>query len=280
MNHAKTAGGPLALSRVALWATLGFFYLPMVVLVIYSFNVSEQVTVWAGVSMKWYARLMADTELLSAAGLTLRVAVMTALSSVVIGAWAGYVLARFGSGSGAGKTGFRGAGLFQAMVSAPLVIPEVILGIATLLLFVVLGGSIGWPADLGFVTIWIGHTVLCVSFVALMVQSRVREIDPRLEEAAQDLGARPLTVFLSVTLPQMTQTLVSGGLLSFAISADDLILSAFLSGPGSTTLPMLVFSRVKLGLNPEMNALATLFMVVVTLAVWGATRFTAFQRRR
>ncbi|MDG0832898.1 ABC transporter permease subunit [Pelomonas saccharophila] len=266
---------------MALWATLGFFYLPMVVLVVYSFNASEQVTVWAGVSMKWYGRLLADTELLSAASLSLRVAALTALSSMVMGAWAGYVLARFGPGKGGGKAGgFRGLGLFQAMVNAPLVIPEVILGIATLLLFVTLGSSIGWPADLGFVTIWLGHTVLCVSFVALMVQSRVRDIDPTLEEAAQDLGARPLTVFLSVTLPQMSQTVISGGLLSFAISADDLILSAFLSGPGSTTLPMLVFSRVRLGLNPEMNALATVFMAVVALAVWGATRFTARQRRR
>ena len=166
------------------------------------------------------------------------------------------------------------------MINAPLVIPEVIQGISLLLLFIELAKWIGWPAQRGMFTIWLGHVMLCLSYVAIIVQSRVRELDPSLEEAALDLGATPLKVFFTVTLPLISQALVSGWLLSFTLSIDDLVLSAFLSGPGSTTLPLVVFSRVRLGLNPEMNALATLFIAAVTIGVVAANMFMLRKERR
>jgi putrescine transport system permease protein len=178
---------------------------------------------------------------------------------VFIGTWAGFVLARMGR--------FRGFALFSGMINAPLVIPEVIQGISLLLLFIELAKWIGWPAERGVFTIWLGHVMLCISYVAIIVQSRVRELNPSLEEAALDLGATPLKVFFTITLPLISQALIAGWLLSFTLSIDDLVLSAFLSGPGSTTLPLVVFSRVRLGLNPEMNALATLFIIAVTAGV-------------
>jgi putrescine transport system permease protein len=165
------------------------------------------------------------------------------------------------------------------MINAPLVIPEVIQGISLLLLFVEMAKLIGWP-DRGFFTIWIGHVMLCISYVAIIVESRVRELNPSLEEAALDLGATPLRVFFSITLPLISQALVAGWLLSFTLSIDDLVLSAFLSGPGSTTLPLVVFSRVRLGLNPEMNALATLFIALVTVGVIAANVFMLRSERR
>ncbi|BEV70600.1 MULTISPECIES: ABC transporter permease subunit [unclassified Paludibacterium] len=236
-----------------------FLYLPIILLVIYSFNESKLVTVWSGFSTKWYAALLEDDELISAAWLSIRIALLTATASVVVGTIAGFVLARFGR--------FRLFTLFSAMINAPLVMPEVIIGISMLLLFVQMGQFLGWPAGRGLVTIWIGHTTLCVSYVAIIVQSRVRELDLSLEEAAMDLGATPGKIFFAITLPLISQALVSGWLLSFTLSLDDLVLTAFLSGPGSTTLPMVVFSRVRLGLNPEMNALATLFITSVTIGV-------------
>jgi len=236
-----------------------FLYIPIISLVVYSFNASKLVTVWSGFSLKWYAALWQDDELIDAAVLSLKVALMTAFSSVLIGTWAGFVLARMGR--------FRGVTLFNGLISAPLVIPEVIQGISLLLLFVEMGNLLGWPGERGIVTIWIGHVMLCVSFVAIIVQSRLRGMDPSLEEAALDLGAIPLRVFFWITLPLISQALISGWLLSFTLSIDDVVTSAFLSGPGSTTLPLVVFSRVRLGLNPEMNALATLFILVVTIGV-------------
>ncbi|WP_323120614.1 ABC transporter permease subunit [Burkholderia alba] len=236
-----------------------FLYIPIISLIVYSFNESKLVTVWSGFSFKWYAALLKDDELLSAAWLSLKIAVLTACTSVVIGTWAGFVLARFGR--------FKGFTLFSGMINAPLVIPEVIQGISLLLLFVAMEQLLGWPAGRGTLTIWIGHMMLCVSYVAIVVQSRVRELNRSLEEAALDLGAAPLKVFFVITLPLISQALLAGWLLSFTLSIDDLVLSAFLSGPGSTTLPLLVFSRVRLGLNPEMNALATIFIVLVTIGV-------------
>lgn len=236
-----------------------FLYIPIVSLIVYSFNESKLVTVWTHLSLKWYAALVDDDELISAAWLSLRIGLLTAFASVVIGTWAGFVLARFGR--------FRGFTLFSGMINAPLVIPEVIQGISLLLLFVEMGNLIGWPAGRGMLTIWIGHVMLCISYVAIIVQSRVRELNPQLEEAALDLGATPFKVFFAITLPLISQALMAGWLLSFTLSIDDLVLSAFLSGPGSTTLPLVVFSRVRLGLNPEMNALATLFISVVTIGV-------------
>ncbi|MDE1182629.1 ABC transporter permease subunit [Paraburkholderia sp.] len=241
--------------------TLGFLflYIPIVSLVVFSFNESKLVTVWSGFSLKWYGALLQDGELLSAAWLSMKIGLMTACASVVIGTWAGFVLARFGR--------FRGFTLFTGMINAPLVIPEVIQGISLLLLFVALEQMLGWPKGRGVFTIWIGHVMLCVSYVAIIVQSRVKELNTSLEEAALNLGATPLKVFFVITLPLISQALMSGWLLSFTLSIDDLVLSAFLSGPGSTTLPLIVFSRVRLGLNPEMNALATLFITAVTIGV-------------
>lgn len=259
-------------SVVLVLLAAAFLYLPIAVLAIYSFNASSLATVWEGFSTRWYAELAQDDELISAARLTLEIAVLTALSSAFAGGWIGYVLARRGR--------FRLHLLFGALVHAPMVIPEVIQGIALLLLFVTLQHLTGWPENLGLLSIWLGHTVMCASFVALVVQARVHELDPRIEEAAVNLGARPLKAFITVVLPQLSASLVSGALLSFAISADDLVLSSYLAGPGNTTLPMLVFSRIRIGLNPEMNALATLFLLVVTLAVLGMTMAARMNRQR
>jgi putrescine transport system permease protein len=254
--------------------TLGFLflYVPIISLVAYSFNASKLVTVWSGFSMRWYGALLQDDELIDAALLSLKIALMTATASVVIGTWAGFVLARMGR--------FKGYALYAGMISAPLVIPEVIQGISLLLLFVAMQQMFGWPGGRGLLTIWIGHVMLCLSFVAVIVQSRVRDLDRSLEEAALDLGAKPLKVFWVITLPLISQALVSGWLLSFTVSVDDVILSAFLSGPGTTTLPLVVFSRVRLGLNPEMNALATLFIAVVTLGVIFVNRAMLVRERR
>ncbi|WJF92067.1 ABC transporter permease subunit [Paraburkholderia bonniea] len=260
------------LSCTALTLGFSFLYLPILSLVVFSFNESRLVTVWSGFSLKWYAALLDDRELLAAAWLSLKIGLMTACASVVIGTWAGFVLARFGR--------FRGFTLFAGMVNAPLVIPEVIQGISLLLLFVALEQMLGWPHGRGIATIWIGHVMLCLSYVAIVVQSRVKELDRSLEEAALNLGATPFKVFFLITLPLIAQALVSGWLLSFTLSIDDLVLSAFLSGPGSTTLPLIVFSRVRLGLNPEMNALATLFISSVTIGVIGINHGLLKRERR
>ncbi|OJA58539.1 ABC transporter permease subunit [Burkholderia ubonensis] len=260
------------LQFAVLLAGFAFLYIPIVSLIVYSFNESKLVTVWSGFSFRWYSVLVDDDELLTAAWLSLKIGLMTATASVVIGTWAGFVLARMGR--------FRGFALFSGMINAPLVIPEVIQGISLLLLFIELGKWIGWPAERGIFTIWLGHVMLCISYVAIIVQSRVRELDPSLEEAALDLGATPLKVFFAVTLPLISQALIAGWLLSFTLSIDDLVLSAFLSGPGSTTLPLVVFSRVRLGLNPEMNALATLLIFAVTAGVVIANFVMLRQERR
>jgi putrescine transport system permease protein len=263
-------------SRSLQFTSLGigfaFLYIPIISLVVYSFNESQLVTVWTEFSLRWYKALWQDEELINAAWLSLRVALLTACGSVVIGTWAGFVLARMGR--------FRGFTLYTGMINAPLVIPEVIQGISLLLLFVEMAKIFGWPAGRGIFTIWIGHVMLCISYVAIIVESRVRELNPSLEEAALDLGATPLRVFFSITLPLISQALVAGWLLSFTLSIDDLVLSAFLSGPGSTTLPLVVFSRVRLGLNPEMNALATLFIAFVTVGVVAANYFMQRSERR
>jgi putrescine transport system permease protein len=235
-----------------------FLYVPTALVMFYSFNESPLVTVWTGFSFKWYAALTTDDEVLSAALASLEIGLATAFASVFVGTWAGYVLSRFKR--------FRGLTLFTAMINAPLVIPEVIQGISLLLLFVALQEAFGWPAR-GMLTIWIGHTMLCVSYVAITVCSRLAAMDESLHEAALNLGATPLRVFIDITLPLIAQALISGWLLSFTISLDDVLMTAFLSGPDSTLLPMVVFSRVRLGLNPEINALGTLFILVVTVGV-------------
>jgi putrescine transport system permease protein len=248
-----------------------FLYVPIISLIVYSFTASELGTVWTHFSLRWYGALFHDDELISAFWLSLKIALATAFMSVAIGTWAGFALARMGR--------FRGFTLYSGMLNAPLVIPEVIQGISLLLLFVEVAKYIGWPAERGFFTIWIGHVMMCMSYVAVIVQSRVRELDPSIEEAALDLGATPLRVFFTITLPMLSQALMAGWLLSFTLSFDDVVLSAFLSGPGSTTLPLIVFSRVRLGLNPEMNALATLFISVVTIGVVLANHLTLRRQR-
>lgn len=250
---------------------LGFFFLyaPILSLMVFSFNESPMVTSWGGFSFRWYIELFNDKPLLSAAWLSFKIAVLTATAAVVIGTWAGYVLGRMGR--------FRGFTLYLGMLSAPLVIPEVVLGIALLLMFVEIRGLFGWPAENGMFTIWIGHVTLCVGYVAVVLQARIRDLDRSLEEAALDLGATPLTVFFRITLPMIAPALVAAWLLAFTLSLDDVVIASFLSGPGSTTLPMEVFSRVRLGLKPEINALATLFILAVGIGVLVLTRF---QRRR
>jgi putrescine transport system permease protein len=235
-----------------------FLYVPVMSVVFYSFNESQLVTVWSGFSLKWYGALTSDPELIAAAWASLKIALATAFAAVFVGTWAGFVLSRF-------KT-FRGLTLFTTMINAPLVIPEVIQGISLLLLFVALQQAVGWPPR-GMFTIWIGHTMLCVSYVAITVHSRLNSMDESLHEAAQVLGATPLRVFFDITLPLISQALISGWLLSFTISLDDVLMTAFLSGPDSTLLPLVVFSRVRLGLNPEINALGTLFIGAVTVGV-------------
>jgi putrescine transport system permease protein len=248
-----------------------FLYVPTASVVFYSFNESQLVTLWSGFSLKWYGALTTDDELVSAAWASLKVALATAFAAVFVGTWAGFVLARFRK--------FRGLTLFSAMINAPLVIPEVIQGISLLLLFVALQQAVGWPAR-GLLTIWIGHTMLCVSYVAITVQSRLGSMDESLHEAAEDLGATPLRVFFDITLPLISQALISGWLLSFTISIDDVLMTAFLSGPDSTLLPMVVFSRVRLGLNPEINALGTLFIAVVTVGILLNNHFMLKRQRR
>lgn len=249
---------------VALALGYGFLYVPIFCLVAFSFNQSAVLTSWSGFSLRWYTSLLHDDALLSAALLSFKIALLAATAATIVGTWAGYVLARMRR--------FRGFALYVGMLSAPLVIPEVVLGISLLLLFVEMRGTLGWPEQNGLLTIWVGHVILCMSYVAVIIQARVRDLDRSLEEAALDLGATPLKVFFAITLPLIAPSLVSGWLLSFTLSLDDVVTSSFLSGPGASTLPMEVFSRVRLGLKPEVNALATLFILAVGIFVVVANR--------
>ncbi|HLS51292.1 MAG TPA: ABC transporter permease subunit [Burkholderiaceae bacterium] len=245
----------------AIWRTVslvvgfGFLYLPIIVLMVFSFNDSALMTSWSGFSLRWYRELFADQTLLRAALLSLEIAVLTASAAVVIGTWAAYVLVRMGR--------FRGFTLYIGLLSAPLVMPEVVLGISLLLLFVEISNLIAWPDGNGVFTIWVGHVILCVAYVAVVIQARIRSLDQSLEEAALNLGASPLKVFFVITLPLIAPALLAAWLLAFTLSLDDVVIASFLSGPGYSTLPLEVFARVRLGLKPEINALATLFIVLV-----------------
>lgn len=249
---------------LSLFIGFGFLYLPIVFLVVFSFNDSTLMTSWSGFSLRWYKSLFADSALLNAAKLSFLIAAMTATAAVILGTWAAYVLVRMGR--------FKGFSLYVGMLSAPLVIPEVVLGISLLLMFVELSKLLGWPDGNGIFTIWVGHVVLCTAYVAVVVQTRIRDFDKSLEEAALDLGATPLNVFFKITLPLIAPALMAAWLLAFTLSLDDVVIASFLSGPGYTTLPVEVFSRVRLGLKPEINALATLFIFVVGLFVIVASR--------
>jgi len=255
------------------WLSLGyiFLYLPIVVLVVFSFNESRQDMVWAGFSTKWYGELMNDTEIISGFGLSLRIAVLTACSSVLLGTFAAFVLNRYRR--------FPGRTLFSGMASAPLVMPEVIIGLSLLLMLVSVQKMFGFP-ERGFTTIWIGHTLLGMAYAAVVIQSRLQEMDKSLEEAAMDLGCKPRQVFFLVTLPNITQALASAWLLTFTLSLDDVVLSAFLSGPGSSTMPIVIFSRARLGLDPRVNAVAALTILVVSIGVIASSIYLARAERR
>ncbi|SEO40205.1 putrescine transport system permease protein [Duganella sp. CF517] len=254
------------------WLSMGylFLYLPIVVLVVFSFNSSRQDMVWSGFSLQWYAALMNDTEIISGLGLSLRIALMTACASVVLGTFAAFVLNRYHR--------FTGRTLFAGMVSAPLVMPEVIIGLSLLLMLVSVQKVFGFP-ERGMMTIWIGHTLLGMAYAAVVVQSRLQEMNKSLEEAAMDLGCRPYQVFFLVTLPNIKQALGSAWLLTFTLSLDDVVLSAFLSGPGSSTMPIVIFSRARLGLDPRVNAVAALTILVVTIGVIASSLYIARNER-
>lgn len=236
-----------------------FLYTPILSLVIYSFNESRLVTVWGGFSTKWYGELMQNGPLLSAAWLSIKIAALNACGAVALGTFAALALVRFRH-----SRGHKSLGIIAA---APLVMPEVIVGLSLLLLFVAMEDLIGWPNGRGQTTILIAHITFSMAYVTVIVQSRLMHMDKSIEEAALDLGARPVKVFFTITLPMIAPALAAGWLLSFTLSMDDLVIASFVSGPGSTTLPMVVYSSVRLGVSPQINALATIIIAVVALAV-------------
>jgi putrescine transport system permease protein len=245
---------------------LAFLYMPLVILVIYSFNNSRLVTVWGDFSTQWYGKLLQNEQIMDAAWLSVRIALCSAAAAVILGTLAGYALARIKR--------FRGNTLFAGMVSAPMVMPDIITGLSMLLLIIQVQMLLQNSAfsflyfERGFFTIWLGHTTLCMAYVTVIIRSRLSELNQSLEEAAKDLGARPLKVFFLITLPSIAPAIASGFLLSITLSLDDLVITSFLSGPGSSTLPMIIFSKIKLGLDPQMNVLATIIITLVgTLAI-------------
>ena len=236
-----------------------FLYIPIVLVIIYSFNDSKLVTVWGGWSVRWYVELFNNENILNAALLSFRIAAITATFATIFGTMAGLILARLRQ--------FRGRMLFTGMIASPLVMPEVITGLSLLLLFVSLQNFIGWPSQRGMNTITIAHITFSMAYVAVIIQSRLTEINESLEEAAMDLGAKPARVIWDITLPIILPAMISGWLLAFTLSLDDLVISSFVSGPGATTLPMLIFSKVRLGVSPDINALATILILMVTVGV-------------
>lgn len=237
-----------------------FLYLPIVVLVVYSFNDSRMVTIWGGWTFKWYGAVVHDQEVISGLILSLKVALATATTSVLLGTLAAFALVRYRH--------FAGKSLLNFMINIPLVMPTVVIALALLLFFVTVQKAMGFPQK-GFFTIFVGHTVMAISYAAVVIQSRLKEMDRSIEEAAMDLGARPFQVFMLVTLPSISQALVSAWLLAFSLSLDEVVISAFLSGPGSTTLPVVIFSRARLGLSPTINVVGaiTVYLVIIAVAV-------------
>ncbi len=238
---------------------IAFLYVPILVLIAFSFNASTLVSVWGGFSTVWYRELFHNQQILDAAALSLEIAAVASTGAVALGTLAAIALVRFRS--------FPGRLLLTGMVNAPLVMPEIITGIAQLLLFVSMAEMFSWPQNRGFTTITIAHVAFCMAYVTITVQSRLRTADRSLEEAAMDLGAGPIGAFVDTTLPIIAPALVSGWLLSFTLSLDDLVISSFVAGPGSSTLPMVIYSKVKLGVSPDVNALATLVIVIVGIGV-------------
>ena len=255
------------------WLSAGylFLYLPIAALVLYSFNDSPVPNIWRGFTLNWYVKLASDTEMLNGLWLSLKIAFMTACASVVLGTLAAFALVKYKR--------FAGRTLFSGMVSAPLVMPEVIIGLSLLLMLVSVQRLLGFP-ERGMMTIWFGHLLLGLAYATVVVQARLNDLNPQLEEAALDLGARPWQVFALVTLPMISQALLSAWLLTFTLSLDDVVISAFLSGPGSTTMPLVIFSRARLGISPSVNAVATLIVLVVSIGVIVASLMIARNERK
>jgi putrescine transport system permease protein len=252
-----------------------FLYVPILSMIVYSFNASRLVTVWDAAhspTLKWYETLFSNGQITDAALLSVRIAAMNATGSVILGTMAGFALVRFSR--------FRGRTWLETLTTAPLVLPEIITGLSLLLLFVGLQQLIGWPRARGALTITLAHISFSMSYVAVIVQSRLVGFDESLEEAALDLGARPATVFFRITLPLIAPALLSGWLLSFTLSWDDVVISQFVAGPGSSTLPMVIFSKVRLGVSPDVNALATLMVLIVALGVVSSSWFLARRERQ
>lgn len=258
-------------SRSWMFAVYFFLYMPIVTLVIYSFNDSQLVTVWSYASMRWYAVLMQDSDLIAAVVLSLKIASFSAIISVFFGILTAFALNRYKR--------FFGRMLLSSMASAPLVMPDVIVGLSLLLMLVSMQHWLGYP-ERGLLTILLGHALLGTAYATVVVTSRLREMDGQLDEAAMDLGCHPWQVFSLVTLPLLLPALVSAFLLTFTLSFDDVVLSSFLSGPGYSTLPMVIFSRARLGLNPSINAVATVTIAIVTIAVIASSFYSAQQERR
>ena len=239
---------------------IAFLYIPMVSLIVYSFNYSKLVPIWGGFSTRWYKVLFESEEVWAALTLSLKIALMSATFATLLGTLAGLALVRFGR--------FKGRMLFSGMISAPLVMPEVITGLSLLLLFIALRELIGWPGERGITTITIAHITFCMAYVAVIIQSRLAGMGQDLEEAAMDLGGKPFRVLIDITLPLLAPGMMAGWLLAFILSLDDLVIASFVSGPGANTLPILIYSRVRLGLRPDINALATIIIVVGIISVF------------
>lgn len=263
--------------RMGLFSVLcfgyAFLYIPIFSLIFYSFNSSRLATVWGGFSLKWYGKLLENDAVIDAALLSLRIATVSATAATVLGAMAGLAISRMGF--------FYGRLLFVGMITAPLVMPEIITGLSLLLLFISMESTLGWPDGRGATTITYAHITFSMAYVAVIVQARLSAMDQSAEEAAMDLGAKPLRVLWDITLPAISPALAAGWLLAFTLSLDDLVIASFTSGPGANTLPMLVFSKVKLGLTPDINAIATLIIGVVAIGVFvaGWIMYTADKQR-
>ncbi len=252
---------------------LAFFYIPILSMIVFSFNKSRLATVWGGFSTQWYVKLFDNKQVWDAAILSLEIAVISASIATILGTMAGVALARFRS--------FRGRTLFSGLVTAPLIMPEVITGISSLMLFIMMAEWIGWPAKRGFTTVTLAHITFSMVYVTTVVQSRLSSVDIAVEEAAADLGSKPWQVMTDVTLPIISPAIVSGWLLAFTISLDDVVITNFTTGPGATTLPILIWSKVKLGVTPDINALATIIVAIVTVGVIAAgIILTRAERRR
>jgi len=262
-------------TRTALVLGLVFLYLPILSMIVFSFNNSRLVTVWDTAhspTLKWYVALASNEQILRAAWLSIRIALISASAAVVLGTLAGMALARLGA--------FRGRMLLAGMTTAPIVMPEVITGLSLLLLFVSMGQLIGWPKGVGAVTITLAHITFCMAYVTVVVQARLSGFDEALEEAAMDLGARPLRVFFRITLPLILPAIASGWLLAFTLSWDDLVITQFVAGPGSSTLPMVIFSKVRFGVTPDVNALATIMVLIVATGIAISTVWMRYRQRR